>query len=89
MSSDDKDIPVLRDAVARKQATRLSPDQIDEVIDSLSAAAWVLIDKLLAEALRDAEETLRLQINDRLSDEFPALVEKTLREKLGTPTEKD
>ncbi len=81
MSSDD-DIPVLSNVVARKSA-QLTPEQIDEICDSLNAAAWVLIDKTLSEALRDAEETLRVQINDRLSDEFPELVARTLREKLN------
>ena len=83
MSNDD-DIPVLRDAVARKPQTTVSPEQIDEICDSLSAEAWVLLDKLLVEALREAEERLRLQINDRLNDELPALIEKTLREKLDS-----
>ena len=82
MTSDD-DIPVLRDAVSRKQPTGLTPEQLDELCDSLNANAWVLIDKLIAESLRDAEETLRLKISDRLSDELPALIEETVRDKLG------
>ena len=81
--SDDDDIPVLRDVVARKPQVTLSQEEIDELCDSLSAEAWVLIDKLLAEALREAEESLRIRINDRLSDDLPALIEKTLRERLG------
>ncbi len=81
--SDDDDIPVLREAVARKPQATLSQEEIDELCDSLSAEAWVLIDKLLAEALREAEESLRFRINDRLSDDLPALIEKTLRERLG------
>jgi hypothetical protein len=81
--SDDDDIPTLTEAVARKAGSRLTPEQIDDICDSLSAEAWVLIDRLLAEALRQAEENLRVQINDRLNHEFPALIEKTLREKLG------
>lgn len=81
--SDDDDIPVLREAVTRKPQATLSQEEIDELCDSLSAEAWVLIDKLLAEALREAEESLRFRINDRLSDDLPALIEKTLRERLG------
>ena len=80
--SDDDEIPVLREAVARERQPGLTPEQIDEVCDGLSAEAWVLLDKLIADALRDIEETLRFKINERLSDELPALVEKTLREKL-------
>ena len=53
----DDDIPVLRDAVARKPRG-LSAEQIDELIDSLSAESWVLIDKLVQESLKEAEETL-------------------------------
>jgi len=87
MSDDDDHIPVLRDAVARKPKLTLTPEQIDELCDSLSAEAWVLLDKLLAEALREAEESIRFKINDRLSDEFPALIEKTLREKLEEASE--
>jgi hypothetical protein len=81
--SDDDDIPVLREVVARKPQVTLSQEEIDQLCDSISADAWVLIDKLLAEALREAEESLRFKINDRLSDDLPALIEKTLRERLG------
>jgi hypothetical protein len=79
--SDDDDIPVLRDAVARRPRG-LSPEQIDELIDSLSAETWVLIDKLVTESLKEAEEALLVRINDRLSDELPSLIEKTVREQL-------
>ncbi len=79
----DDEIPVLRNAVARKPPGTLSAEQVDELCDSLSAETWVLIDKLLAEALRETEEALRFKINDRLNDELPALIEKALREKLG------
>jgi hypothetical protein len=82
--SDDNDIPVLREAVARKPQPSLSQEQIDELCDCISAEAWVLIDKLIAEALREAEETIRFRINDRLSDDLPALIEKSLRERLLT-----
>ena len=80
----DDDIPVLRDAViVRRQSTRLSPAQIDTLCDSINVAARALIDNLLAEGLRECEAILRAQINDRLSDELPAMIEKTLRDKLG------
>lgn len=82
MNNDD-DIPVLRDAVARKQQHQLSPEKIDAICASINAAASELVDKLLAEAMREAESMLRLQINDRLNDELPALIERTLQEKLG------
>ena len=82
--SDDDDIPVLREAIARKPQTVLNQEQIDELCDGISAEAWVLIDKLIAEALREAEETIRFRINDRLSDDLPALIEKSLRERLLT-----
>jgi hypothetical protein len=89
MSNNDSsdNIPVLRDAVARRPAPHLSNEQIDEICDSISAQAWVLIDKLLVEALREAEETLRIKIKDRLSEDFPALIEKALQEKLGKPAD--
>jgi hypothetical protein len=80
----DDDIPVLRDAViVRRQSTRLSPAQIDNLCDSINVAARALIDNLLAEGLRECEAILRAQINDRLSDELPGMIEKTLRDKLG------
>lgn len=84
MSDNDDDIPVLREAVARKPQPSLSQVQVDELCDSISAEAWVLIDKLIAEALREAEESIRFRINDRLSDDLPALIEKSLRERLPT-----
>jgi len=80
----DDDIPVLRDAViVRRQSPRLSPAQIDALCDSINISARALIDSLLAEGLRECEAILRAQINDRLSDEFPAMIEKALRDKLG------
>jgi len=87
MNNDD-DIPVLRDAVIRKHSTQPSPEEIDEICTGINAAASELIDKLLAEAMREAANTLRLQIDDRLTDELPALIEKTLHEKLGKSSNK-
>ena len=81
--SDDDDIPVLRDAVARRQPLKLSPEEIDDICAGINTAAAELIDKLLAEAMREAEYTLRLQVNERLSDELPELIEKTLQENLS------
>ena len=81
--SDDDDIPVLRDAVARRQPLKLSPEEIDELCADINAAAAELIDKLLAEAMREAEYTLRQQVNERLTDELPMLIEKTLQDKLS------
>ena len=81
--SSDDEIPVLRDAVARRKPSKLSSEQIDDICDSINAEAWVLIDKLLAEALQEAEERIRIVINDRLSHELPALISKALQEKLG------
>ena len=84
----DDDIPVLRDAVARRPRGNLNQEQVDEICDNISATAAILIDKLVAEALRevleDAEQELRARLDERLKDELPALVEKTLREKLRT-----
>lgn len=82
MSSDD-DIPVLRDAVIRRQSARLTPAQIDDLCDSINVSARALVDSLLAEGLRECEAILRAQINDRLSDELPSLIEKALQDKLG------
>ena len=82
MSSDD-DIPVLRDAVIRRQSARLSPAQIDALCDSINASSRALVDSLLAEGLRECEAILRAQINDRLSDELPALIERAMRDNLG------
>ena len=85
MSTDqDEDIPVLTEAV-RRRGKDLTSEQIDEICDSLAAEAWVMLDGLIAESLRDIEEELRIKINDRLGDELPQLIEKTLHEKLGEP----
>jgi hypothetical protein len=82
MSSDD-DIPILRDAVARRTSARLSPAQIDALCDSINVSSRALVDSLLAEGLRECEAILRAQINDRLSDELPALIERAMRDSLG------
>ena len=86
--SDDDEIPVLREAVTRKPQPSLSQDKIDELCDCISAEAWVLIDKLIAEALREAEESIRFRINDRLSDDLPTIIEKALREQLQSEPHK-
>lgn len=88
MNDNETDIPVLTDAVARKPGTGLSREQIDALCDSLAADTWVLLDGLLANALRDVQDQLREQLNDRLGDELPALIEKTLQEKLGRAADK-
>jgi len=86
MSTDqDEEIPVLRDAVRRKVGREFTSEQIDELCDSLAAETWVMLDGLISESLRDIEEQLRVKINDRLGDDLPKLIEKTLHEKLGEP----
>lgn len=81
----DEEIPVLTEVVRRKSGNELSGAQLDELCDSLAAETWVLLDNLIAESLRDVEDTLRVRINDRLGDELPKLIEKTLNEKFGEP----
>ena len=81
----DEEIPVLTEAVRRKTGQEFSTEQIDELCDSLAAETWVLLDGLIAECLRDMEEQLRVSINDRLGEELPKLIEKTLHENLGQP----
>jgi len=79
----DDDIPVLTDAVGRRTRDPLSGDQIDELCDGIAAETWVLVDGLVSAALRDIEDQLRVKINEELGDQLPALIEKTVREKLG------
>ena len=81
----DDDIPVLRDAIHRKQDGALSQEDIDAICTEINEAATELVDKLLAEALLEAENTLRSQIDERVSDELPALVEKILLARLRQP----
>ena len=86
---DDDDIPVLRDAVARRSRATFSEEDVDEICDRLNAEAWVMIDRLLAEALSEAKDELRDKISDRLSEQFPSLIEKILREKLANDIDKN
>ncbi|MEE4184647.1 MAG: hypothetical protein V2J12_02635 [Gammaproteobacteria bacterium] len=79
----DDDIPVLTDAVSRRARSALSNEEVDELCDGIAAETWVLVDGLVSDALRDIEEQLRVRINDQLGDQLPALIEKTVREKLG------
>ena len=79
----DDEIPILTDAVSRRSRGQLSGDQVDELCDGIAAETWVLVDSLISDALRDIEDQLRVKINDQLGDHLPALIEKTVREKLG------
>ena len=81
MNSDD-DIPVLRDAVARKPARGLEPAQIDELCEELSAGAQALVEHLVEQALQENMQILRTRLKNELSSELPALIEKTVSEKL-------
>ena len=82
MSNED-DIPVLRDAVAGKTAATIDQERLDSISDNLSIQARELLDELLIEGLREAEESLRRSIGNRLNDELPTLIDNVLREQLG------
>ena len=84
--SDDDDIPVLRDAIARRPSTPVTQEQLDDICDSVGTQTRELLDELLAEGLREAEESLRKSIGDRLNDELPALIDTVLRDKLAKDT---
>jgi len=77
----DDDIPILRDVVARKPPQGPTLEQVDKLFDSVSAAAAALIEKLVAEALHEMEESLRIEITTRLNAELPELIQKALHEK--------
>jgi hypothetical protein len=85
------DIPVLREAVGRRRADKpaLDAEQLENLRAQLSADMRTLVDELLAEALNDAQENLRLIVNEKLGDELPDLIDQVLRARLGdseTPT---
>lgn len=79
----DDDIPVLRDAVARRTGEGLSDEQLDDVTDRLITATRDLVDELLEGALRDAEDVLRIRLTERLNDELPGLIDNVLRDRSG------
>jgi hypothetical protein len=79
------DIPVLRDPVSKKSGLELDPELIENLRARLSADMRTLVDEVLAEALADAQENLRLIVNDRLSEELPDLIEQALKARLGEP----
>ena len=60
--ADDDNIPVLTDAVSRKDAG-LSDSQIDELCDGLAAEAWVLIDNLVESALEWISHAYKIKTN--------------------------
>ena len=79
----DDDIPVLRDAVARRAGDTLRQEQLDDVADRLITATRQLIDELLEGALQDAEDVLRIRLAERLNDELPGLIDNVLRDRSG------
>ena len=79
----DDDIPILRDAVARRASESLSEAQLDDVADRLIAATRQLVDELLEGALREAEDVLRIRLAERLNDELPGRIDNVLRDRSG------
>ena len=77
----DDDIPILRDAVARRAGESLSEAQLDDVADRLIAATRQLVDELLEGALQEAEDVLRIRLAERLNDELPGLIDNVLRDR--------
>ena len=84
--TDDDDIPVLKDAVARR-SPRLTPKQLDEICASVSEATARLVNSLLAEAMQTVATSIREEISEQLDDELPELIEKTIHKQLGNAPE--
>jgi len=84
--TDDDDIPVLKDAVARR-SPRLTAKQLDEICASVSEATAHLVNSLLAEAMQTVATSIREEISEQLDDELPELIEKTIHKQLGNAPE--
>jgi hypothetical protein len=85
--SDEDDIPVLRNVVARQPLITLTPEQLDEVCDNVKTQARELVYQILEDGLREAEESLYQNISDRLNNELPALIDSVLRNRLDRDTD--
>ena len=74
-------VPVLRDIV-REPARGLSEDDLTALQTELTALTRDVAEQLVGGALRDMEAALYEQLDGRLRDELPALIEKVLQEHL-------
>lgn len=74
-------IPVLRDAV-EAAPRRLAEDDIAALQAELVAMTRTLAEQLLNGALRDMEAALFEQLDNRLREELPGLIDKVLQEHL-------
>ena len=85
------DIPILREAVNRKQdeegeidtSEPIDPEQLENLRAQLSADVRTLVDELLKECLTDAAANLRLSINEQLGETLPNLIDQALQARLG------
>jgi hypothetical protein len=74
-------IPVLRDIV-NEPARGLSEDDLTALQAELTALTRDVAEQLVGGALRDMEAALYQQLDGRLRDELPTLIEKVLQEHL-------
>jgi hypothetical protein len=74
-------VPVLRDIVS-EPARGLSEDDLTALQTELTAMTRDVAERLVGGALRDMEAALYEQLDGRLRDELPALIEKVLQEHL-------
>ena len=77
----DSAVPVLRDIV-REPARGLSEDDLIALQTELTTLTRDVAEQLVGGALRDMEAALYEQLDGRLRDELPALIEKVLQEHL-------
>ena len=77
----DSAVPVLRDIV-REPARGLSEDDLVALQTELTTLTRDVAEQLVSGALRDMEAALYEQLDGRLRDELPALIEKVLQEHL-------
>ena len=76
-------VPVLKDIVS-EPARGLSEDDLAALQTELTTLTRDLAEQLVGGALRDMQAALYEQLDGRLRDELPALIEKVLQDHLDS-----
>jgi hypothetical protein len=84
----ERSVPVLTDVIPEPEAPapglpELDEEAITELQTQIATQGFILMERLVRDAFREAEMTVLTDVISRLRQELPELVDDILRERLG------